>query len=73
MASAQDNETLQSLYAQDPPSGVKGTVQKLYRRFFVHNFDACISQSEFLMYIHTNAEEFDIQAEVCLAYLQVEY
>ena len=68
---SQDDETLQSLTAEDPPSGIRGWFYRLYCRLFVHNFDASISQSESLMYIHTNAEEFDVHAEVCLGSFQV--
>ena len=67
----QDNNTLLSLQAHEPPKGVKAWVKVLLTRLFVHDLNTAISKDEVVMHIHSSGEEFDSLAESCFAKLQV--
>lgn len=67
----QDDEVLESLNAQDPPTGITGWLRVLLARLFVHDINAVISQHEEVMHIHSGGEDFDNLAESCFLNVQV--
>ena len=67
----QDDEVLESLKSQDPPTGLMGWLRLLFARLFVHDVNAVISQHEQVMHIHSSGEDFDNLAESCFVNIQV--
>ena len=67
----QDDRTLLTLNAQDPPKGFKGWMQNLLTRLFVHDINTAISKDETVMHIHSSSEDFDSLAESCFVKWQV--
>ena len=67
----QDDTTLLTLHAQEPPTCFKGWMQALLTRLFVHDINTAISQDERVMHIHSSGEDFDSLTESCFVKRQV--
>lgn len=67
----QDDTTLLTLNAQEPPQSFKGWMQVLLTRLFVHDINTAISKHETVMHIHSSGEDFDSLAESCFVRRQV--